>query len=105
MMMISIELDSVCRYSTSKEYRNINRASCTYNGDYYESVSDDNNIRKLIALMPCTEAHSSAIVSISRRGTKVFEDTTLKAWLNPQKQQLNAGLAAYNESRKGATTQ
>ncbi len=102
--MISITLDSICRYSNNKEYRNINRASCTYNGEYYESVSDDNNIRKLIALMPCTEDHYSAIVSISRRGTKVFEDTTLKAWLNPHKGQLNAGLAAYNESRKGATT-
>ena len=97
---IVITFDSIRKDSNKTEYRMVNRASCHYNGSYYASVGDGDNMKKLLALVHWIEGDFSALVHVMRGDTRVFEEVPLKAWLFPPKQKLNDGLAAYQESRK-----
>lgn len=100
MNNIYIELDVVWKPGKAKgEGRYINRASVTYEDQYYESTGDYDNIQALLRSVPWLEAHFSTLVDVKRSGTRVFELVALKAWLFPVKKEVPKGFASYNKKK------
>jgi hypothetical protein len=82
-MTITITFDSVRKNKNAHEYRMVNRASCSYENCYYESVGNGDNLKKLLGIVPWNKCHFDAIVHVVRSNTSVFEEVPLKAWLFP----------------------
>ena len=85
--MIVITLDTVEDWRNKAEVRPLLRASCTYDGVYYEEVGKDNNLKPLIKRVPWQESHFNDLLRVERGGTTCFDLVALKSWLFPTNNQ------------------
>ena len=85
--MIVITLDTVEKRVNKWEVRQLLRASCTYEGVYYEEVGKDNNLKPLIKRVPWQESHFNDLLRVERGGTTCFDLVALKSWLFPTNNQ------------------
>jgi len=101
--VIIVQLDSVKKWRNTQEWRPVNRASITYNGQYMEEVGDHSVIVSLLKAL--TRNHSppcTAQVEVRRGEVPVFLTMPLKQWVNPAKKPIPDGLLAYHKRRKSA---
>lgn len=82
---ITIYLDTVRKYRNKQEYRPVNRARTTYNGQYYEAVGDGDVERNLLSMLRDDKCPIDAQVHVLRDALPCYEPMPLYRWLGLDK--------------------
>lgn len=98
-MTLTINLDSIEKWKSKQEYTTMQRASCTYNGQYYEYVSNGALVKPLLQAVAKQNGPISGLVEVLRGDTTCFHLAPIESWLFPPKKYANEGLRKYQEER------
>jgi hypothetical protein len=102
--VIIVQLDSVRKYRNQHEWRPVNRAYATHNGEYLEEVGDHRIIHSLLkSIYSRDPAQIRAIVDVRRGDVPCFVPAPLKQWLFPEKQPIPKGLLDYKKQKHELT--
>lgn len=87
MNEITVVLDTVKKTRGKLEWRDVNRATCEYNGTTYTKTGDGSNIKTILREIADAGCDMTTVVHVMRGTSVVFMPASLHSWVGKRNNQ------------------